>query len=103
KAHVHDPSALVEGVVEPGDHGGGRAPAAVVQDLHRHHLRVPGHAAEAEPVVTAGGDDARHGRAVPEAVGRVAVPDHRVGPVDVVDEAVAVVVDRVARNLARVR
>ena len=58
--------------------------------------------ADADAVVAARGDDARHVRAVAVVVCRIAVAVDEVGAVDIVDEAVAVVVDPVARHLARV-
>ena len=54
------------------------------------------------PLLPRARDDARDVRAVAVVVGGVAVAVDEVGAVDVVDEAVAVVVDAVARHLARV-
>src|SRR6185436_11058126 len=62
-----------------------------------------GDAGDADPVVPARGDDAGDVGAVAVVVGRVPAAVQQVDPVDVVDEAVAVVVEPVVGDLARVR
>ena len=83
-------------------HGGHVARRVGAEDLDRHDARAPGEAGDADAVVAAGRDDARDVRAVAVVVGGVAVAVDEVGPVDVVDDAVAVVVDAVAGHLARI-
>ena len=78
-------------------------PPSAVEDLDRHQLRPRGDADDAAPV-GGGGDDPGDVRAVAVAVADVLARAGRreVDAVDVVDVAVAVVVDAVARDLAEV-
>ena len=76
--------------------------AEEAQELERHDPDVPAHAHRAEPVVAHGADGARDVRAVTDVVDRVGVVVHEVVAVVVVDVAVEIVVDPVARNLAGV-
>ena len=103
----HDVDAVVEllahDVVDALDRPGVGTPAARVEELERHDLGVRGRAGDADAVVGRRGHDARRVRAVPVVVHRHAVAVHRVDAVDVVDVAVAVVVEAVAGRLAGVR
>ena len=87
-----------------GTDGVGHVARAVgVEDPQRHHLARVRDADDADAVVADRGDRARDVRAVAVGVvGQVVVVDE-VPAVHVVDVAVAVVVDAVARDLARVR
>ena len=89
--------------MESGHERLGRAEALVRKDLDRHQPDAPGNSADAGGVVAPATDHPGHGRAVPQAVGRIAVAVHRVGAVNVIHVAVAVVVHAVRRDLARVR
>lgn len=75
----------------------------VVEDADDHQPRPRSHARDADAVVGAGGDDAGDARPVTVRVRRVAVAIDEVGAVDVVDDAVTVVVAAVACDLPRVR
>ena len=99
---VQDGRAHLHGVVDGLDGVGQVAEAVVVEELAGHHLHVPAHPRDARAVVAHRADGARHVGAVARAVHRVVVLVHEVPAVDVVDEAVAVVVDAVAGDLAGV-
>src|SRR5688500_10009185 len=75
-----------------------RAPLATASWMPR----APGDTGHAGAVVAPGADDAGDVRAVPVEVGRVGVLVGEVVAVDVVGEAVGVVVEAVARDLAGV-
>ena len=77
-----------------------RAAAVGAEHADDHQPGAPGDAGDPDAVVAAGADDAGDVRAVAVLVGRVAVAGDEVVAVDVVDEAVAVVVDPVAGDLA---
>jgi hypothetical protein len=89
-------------VAHPRRHPGHVARRVGAEDLDRHDARPPGQAGDAHAVVAARRDDARDVRAVAVVVGGIAVAVDEVGPVDVVDDAVGVVVDAVAGHLAGV-
>jgi len=89
-------------VVRPDDRRRAE-PAELVGDLDRHDRHIPVHARHADAVVARRPQRPRHRRPVPDEVVRVVVQLPEVPPVDVVDEAVPVVVDPVARDLAGVR
>ena len=90
------------GVVERGDGPAGVADAVVVLEPQRHDGDLPVDPRDAQPVVADGADDARHVSAVAVAVLDVVVVLDEVPAVDVVYEAVVVVVDAVAGNFAGV-
>ena len=80
-----------------------RARAAGREELQAHDLDVPVHARHADAVVADAADGAGAVRAVVVVVHGVVVVVREVPAVDVVDEAVGVIVDAVAGDLARVR
>ena len=97
-------------IVEAGHRIGDGAVAGCVEHLAGQELDVPVHAHHAQRVVADRADGPGDVRAVPEVVGRVATQTRErpaasgedVEAVHIVDVAVAVVIDSVARNLARV-
>jgi hypothetical protein len=78
----------------------GRPLAVRGDELERHDLDVPVHARDADSVVSPGADRPRDVRPVTVVVGRVVVVVDEIPTMDVVDVAVAVVVDPV-RGAAR--
>ncbi len=89
-------------VVDTADGIGDRAEARRTQELQREELDIPGHAGHAQRVVADRADRARDVGPVAVVVHRVVVVVAEVPAADVVDEAVAVVVDAVAGDLAGV-
>ena len=102
QAHVHDARPAVGRVLEGGDDVRHRAAAVGTERPRREELRLPGDARDAGAVVAPRVGDARHVRAVAVVVLGRGVALVEVPPVDVVHEAVVVVVDAVARDLPRV-
>ncbi len=78
------------------------AAAARIEELERHDLGLPVDADHARCVVPDRGDGSRNVGAVVVVVHRVAVAIVEVVAVDVVDVTVAIVVETVARHLARI-
>ena len=99
---VGHPDSHHGGIVDRQDRVHGRAGAAVAEELEGHQLGIPVNAHDALAVIAARGDRARHMGAVGVAVVRIAVPVGEVVAVDIVDVAVAVVIQAVAGNLARI-
>ena len=86
-------------------HDPGVGPRLADAQRHAAHARSaepPGHTGDADPVAPLGVDDAHHHRAVGVGRARVVVVVVEVPAFPVVDEAVAVVVHAVVRNLALV-
>ena len=90
------------GVVDRGDGGGGGAVASGVEEFQRDQRHAPGDAGDADGVVSDGADRSRDVRTVPEVIHRIVVVVVEVPAVHVVQEAVLVIVDAVAGDLARV-
>ena len=106
-AVVAQARAVLPGVFQGQDGVGREAHAEVAQEADRHDLDFPVHAGHALVVVADGADDARHVRAVAVVVHRVVgrqaqhgVVGAEVPAADVVDVAVAVVVEIVVRYFA---
>src|SRR5262249_24139846 len=100
---VGDRRPVGDRVVDRRDGAGGAAGAAGVEELQGHQFDAgPGNAGDADAVVAHPRDGAGDVRAVAVVVERFVVVRDEVPAVDVVDEAVAVVVDAVAGDLARV-
>ena len=78
------------------------ATALRVEKLQRHDLGIPVDAGDADAVVADGGDGSRHVRSVIVVVERITVVVGEVVSVDIVDEAIAVVVDSVVGNFIRI-
>src|SRR5262249_38854679 len=99
---VDDLGPASDRVVQGAD-GVAHVPAARgVEELEGHELCVPVDPGDADPVVADGPDRPGDVGAVAVVVHRVRVIVGEVVPVDVVAVAVAVVVDAIARDLARV-
>ena len=99
---VRDDGAVGGGVEQRLDGVGGRARPVGAHHPQRHDPRARRDAGDAEPVAGDRGDRARDVRPVPVAVLRGRVLLDEVPADDVVDVAVAVVVEPVAGDLARV-
>ena len=99
---VHHPSAHERGVFDGGDGVGGVAAAAVIEKFERHDAHLPADAGHADAVVALGADGAGAMRAVVMVVHRIAIKIREVVAVEVVHEAVVVIVDAVARDFAGV-
>ena len=89
-------------VVDGGDGVARRSAAVAPEELEGHDRHGPVHARDTDAVVARGADRAGDVRAVPLVVEGVAVAVREIPAVHVVDEAVAIIVDAVARHLARV-
>ncbi len=101
-AQVDARVALGDRVVDGADGVLEGAAAAGVEELEGHDLDLPVHAGHADAVVAGRADGAGAVRAVVVVVHRIAAAGDRVEAVHVVDDAVAVVVHAVARDLGRV-
>ena len=77
--------------------------AACAEELQCGKLHIPGHARDADAIVAYGADGAGDVRPVTVVIHRVGVVVDEVPAVDVINIAVAVVINRVSRDLARVR
>src|SRR5262245_41523900 len=91
------------GVVDRGNGAGHRPGVIRSEPADRQDLHARRDADHADSVIADGGDGARHVRAVPVLILRVVVVGEEIPAVDVVDEAVVVVVDAVAGDLAGIR
>src|SRR5205814_340858 len=92
-AIIGDLGAMGDRIVQGEDDVDGGAAVSGIYDLQGHDLDVPVDAGDADAVVTDGADGAGHVRAVVVVVHRIAVVIGEVIPVNVVDVAVAVVID----------
>ena len=90
------------GVVDGRDRGTGAATPRGVEKLQRHDGDLPIDPHHADAVVAHRADRARHVRAVTVVVHRVGIVVGKVPTQDVVNEAVAVVVDAVPCHFARI-
>ncbi len=99
---VGDLDALVERVFEGRDRVGREPFALRVQEPQRHDLHVGGDTRDPRRVADLRGNGARDVRAVTVRVVRIGVPVGEVPAVQVVDVAVAVIVDAVRGDLALV-
>ena len=90
------------GVVQRRDRGARGAAAAGVEELQPHDRDLPVHARDSGAIVADRADGAGHVRAVRVVVEHVGGVVGEVPTVDIVDIAVAVVVDAVTRRLAGV-
>jgi hypothetical protein len=102
-AVVGDLGAHVGRVEDGVDRIRGEAVAIGGDELERHDPGAPSHAHHAAAVVAHRTDGAGHVRAVAVVVHRVAVAVGEVVAVHIIDVAVAVVVNTIAGDLARVR
>src|SRR3546814_13888048 len=84
-----------------GNIGGARVTKSV-ERLEHHDPRVRVDSRHAHAIAAIGGDDPGGNRAVAVMVPRLVVVSQKIPADDVVDIAVAVVVDAVARRLARI-
>ena len=101
----HDIDATVPqvgGVVDRGDGPGGRARPGVGEKLQRKQRNLPVDAHHTTAIVAHRTDRASHVGPVTVAVLRIIVIGDKVPAADIVDKAVAVVVDAVACDLAGV-
>ena len=101
-ACVNDRGPVGDRVVDRPDRAGRVPDARIVDELHAHKPGRPGHPADAGAVVPGRPDDPGDVSAVAVPIERVAVVVRRVGPIDIVDVPVPVVVTAVAGDLARV-
>ncbi len=100
---VDDIRPVLGGVDQGRRQTGATAAAAVVQPLDRHDLCSRGDADDADGVIADRRDRAGHVRPVAVAVERVVVVAREVPAVDVIHEAIAVVVEAVAGDFRRMR
>ena len=100
---VDDGCVVAHRVGDPGGELFRVALAVVAEHAHDHQPGAGGGAGHAGGLVVARGDEAGDGGAVPVSVVRGRARREDVRAVDVVDVAVAVIVEAVAGNLARVR
>ena len=87
-------------VVQRGDRGARRAAAARVEELQPHDRNLPVDTRDAGAIVADGADRAGHVGAVRVVIEHIGGVGGEVPAIDVVDEAVCIVVDAVARRLA---
>ncbi|MCZ7641096.1 MAG: hypothetical protein M5U12_36605 [Verrucomicrobia bacterium] len=99
---VEDAGAIVDGVPDGFDDAGHGGFALVVEGLDGHEGDLPANPGDADAVVADGADDAGDMGAVGVVVHRIAVLADEVVAVDVIDVAVAIVIEAVARDLAGV-
>ena len=80
-----------------------RPAACGIEKFKRNERHRPAHARHARPVVAHAADGARAVRTVLVVIHREVVIVHEVPAACVVDESVAIVIDPIARDLARIR
>ena len=99
---VHDHGVHSDRVVDGVDRLGGEAGAVLPEELHGKDRDLPVDPGDPPPVPSERPEDPGDVRAVRGVVERLVVAVGEIPPVHVVDEAVAVVVQPVARDLSRV-
>mmetsp|Transcript_23993 Transcript_23993/g.72067 ORF Transcript_23993/g.72067 Transcript_23993/m.72067 type:complete len:432 (+) Transcript_23993:1856-3151(+) len=100
---AQDLGAMRHGIVDGLDSVRSPPRSSRRQELQRHKTdTAPRHASHANAVVADAGDGARAVRAMHLVVPRVAVIVGEIGPVDIVDIAISIVIDAIPGNLVGV-
>src|SRR5207302_7437620 len=99
---IDDSRGFAARVIHAPDGVGNETIARGVQKVARHDLHLPGHSHHADTVVAQGADGAADVRAVAVIVHGIAVVGNGVDAVNIIHETVAIIINPIAGDFARI-